>query len=109
MTALIGPVQATILVIAGLLALTTALVVALKARGHAQGANLVARVKTWWIIVVTMAGALAIGPLASTVVLAFVSFLALKEYFSLIPTRQSDRVVLFIAYLAIALASRDKP
>ena len=109
MTALIGPVQATILVITGLLALATALVVALKARGHAQGANLVARVKTWWIIVVTMAGALAIGPLASTVVLAFVSFLALKEYFSLIPTRQSDRVVLFIAYLAIALASRDKP
>jgi phosphatidate cytidylyltransferase len=101
MTALIGPVQATILVIAGLLALATALVVALKARGHAQGANLVDRVKTWWIIVVTMAGALAIGPLASTVVLAFVSFLALKEYFSLIPTRQSDRVVLFIAYLAI--------
>ena len=103
MAGFFGPVELTILVIAGLLALATAFVVSLKARGHAQGANLVDRVKTWWIIVVTMAGALLIGPLASTIVLAFVSFLALKEYFSLIPTRQSDRVVLFIAYLAIPL------
>jgi predicted CDP-diglyceride synthetase/phosphatidate cytidylyltransferase len=52
----VGPVELTIIVIAGLLALATAFVVWLKARGHAQGANLVDRVKTWWIIVVTMAG-----------------------------------------------------
>jgi phosphatidate cytidylyltransferase len=32
---------------------------------------------------------------------AFVSFLALKEYLSLIPTRRADRRVLFWAYLAI--------
>ncbi|HSG94245.1 MAG TPA: phosphatidate cytidylyltransferase, partial [Afifellaceae bacterium] len=103
MSGLVGPVETTILVIAGLLALVTAAVVWMKARGHGEGANLVARVKTWWIIVVTMAGALLIGPLASTIVLAFLSFLALKEYFSVIPTRQSDRVVLFVAYLAIPL------
>jgi phosphatidate cytidylyltransferase len=35
------------------------------------------------------------------VFLAFVSFLALKEYLSLIPTRRADRRVLFWAYLAI--------
>ncbi len=103
MSGLAGPVATIVLAIAGVLALATACVATLKARGHRQGANLVARVKTWWIIVVTMAGALIIGPLASTVVLAFVSFLALKEYFSVIPTRQSDRVVLFVAYLAIPL------
>ena len=87
MNGLVGPVELTIIVIAGLLALVTAFVFWLKARGHSQGTNLVDRVKTWWIIVVTMAGALLIGPLASTVVLALLSFLALKEYFSVIPTR----------------------
>jgi phosphatidate cytidylyltransferase len=34
---------------------------------------------------------------------AFVSFLALKEYLSLIPTRRADRRVLFWAYLAIPI------
>jgi len=32
-----------------------------------------------------------------------VSFLALKEYLSLIPTRRADRIVLFWAYLAIPI------
>jgi len=34
--------------------------------------------------------------------LAFVSFLAFKEYVTLIPTRRADRRILFWAYLAIA-------
>ena len=41
--------ELTIIVVAGLLALATAFVFWLKARGHSQGANLVDRVKTWWI------------------------------------------------------------
>ena len=39
----------------------------------------------------------------SLVFFALVSFLALKEYFSLIPTRRADRRVLFWAYLTIPL------
>ena len=37
------------------------------------------------------------------VFLAFISYLALKEYLSLIPTRRIDRVVLLFAYLAIPI------
>jgi phosphatidate cytidylyltransferase len=37
----------------------------------------------------------------SVIFFAFVSFLALKEYFSIVPTRRADRRVLFWAYLAI--------
>ena len=40
---------------------------------------------------------------ASIIFFAFVSFLALKEYFSLIPTRRADRRVLFWAYAAIPI------
>ena len=37
------------------------------------------------------------------VFLAFISYLALKEYLSLIPTRRIDRVMLLFAYLAIPI------
>ena len=39
----------------------------------------------------------------SLVFFAFISFLALKEYLSLIPTRRADRRALFWLYLAIPL------
>ena len=40
---------------------------------------------------------------ASIVFLALVSYLALKEYLSLVPTRRADRRVLLMAYLAVPL------
>jgi phosphatidate cytidylyltransferase len=45
--------------------------------------------------------AIAIDRRLSIVFFALVSFLALKEYLSLIPTRRADRRVLFWAYLSI--------
>jgi phosphatidate cytidylyltransferase len=62
-----------------------------------------ARVGTWWLILGLFAGALLFGFRTSLLFFAFVSFLALKEYYSLIPTRRADRRVLFWAYLAIPL------
>ena len=65
--------------------------------------ELVQRVKTWWIIIGPFLGVLLIGGGVAVVFFAFVSYLALKEYFSLIPTRRADRRVLFWAYLAIPI------
>ena len=65
--------------------------------------ELQSRIRTWWIIAVLFLGSL-LAPLAVTLAfLAFISFLALKEYFSLIPTRRADRRILFYAYAAIAV------
>lgn len=61
------------------------------------------RITTWWVLVFLFVGALVISRLTSILFLAFVSFLALKEYVSLIPTRRADRRVLFWAYLTIPL------
>jgi len=47
--------------------------------------------------------ALLLGRTAMLVFFGLVSFLALKEYLSLIPTRRADRTVLFWAYLAIPI------
>lgn len=65
--------------------------------------ELAARVRSWWVMVGMFAAAMALSPTASIVFLGFVSFLALKEYLSLIPTRRADRRVLFWAYAAIPL------
>jgi phosphatidate cytidylyltransferase len=48
-------------------------------------------------------GALVIGRATGIAFFGFASFLALKEFLSLIPTRRADRRVLFWAYLAIPL------
>jgi len=65
--------------------------------------ELVDRIRTWWVIVTVFIGVLFICKGAALVFFAFVSYLALKEYLSLIPTRRADRRVLFWAYLAIPL------
>jgi phosphatidate cytidylyltransferase len=59
------------------------------------------RVRTWWWIVAVFTLALLFNRAVSVWVFGFVSFLAFKEYLSLIPTRRADHRVLFWAYLAI--------
>jgi phosphatidate cytidylyltransferase len=61
------------------------------------------RIKTWWIIATLFLGSLIPGRAWTLAFFAFVSFLALKEYFSLIPTRRADRRVLFYAYASIPI------
>ena len=61
------------------------------------------RLKTWWMIVGLFSLVLLISHTSSIIFLGFVSFLALKEFLSLIPTRRADHRVLFWAYLAIPI------
>jgi phosphatidate cytidylyltransferase len=59
------------------------------------------RIGSWWIIVGAGVIALLAGRTVTLVVLALVSYVALKEYLSMVPTRRADRSILLIAYLAI--------
>ena len=59
------------------------------------------RIHSWWTIVIVCSIALLLSSTVAIVFFALLSFLALKEYLSLIPTRRADRRVLFWAYLAI--------
>jgi len=61
------------------------------------------RIRSWWLMAAVFSLALLLGRKISLVFFALLSFLALKEYFSLIPTRRADRSVLLWAYLAIPL------
>jgi phosphatidate cytidylyltransferase len=59
------------------------------------------RIRSWWVMVFIFTLAMLLSRNVSLFFFAFISFLALKEYLSIIPTRRADRRVLFWAYLAV--------
>ena len=88
--------------VVGLLMLATVTVFAAgKLKPKADLTNLKDRIRSWWIMLAIFSLAIAVNRTISLVFFALISFLALKEYFSLIPTRRVDRHVLLWAYLAI--------
>ena len=87
----------------GLLALSSLIGLALKAvakKPEAQDtiSNLNARIGAWWIMSAIFALTLVIGPIGSLVLFGLMSFLALREYVTLLPTRRADHRTLFWAF-----------
>ena len=66
-------------------------------------ANFKLRLKSFWLIVILFTTAFSFNKMFALFFLAFITFLALKEFVSLIPTRRTDRRVLLWAYLAIPI------
>jgi len=62
-------------------------------------ANLNARIRSWWILILIGGAALLAGRLAIILLFAFVSFLALREFVTQVPVRRADRSALFICFL----------
>lgn len=59
------------------------------------------RIQSWWWMITILFGILLAPATVSVIFFALLSFLALKEFFSIMPTRQADRRILLWAYLAI--------
>lgn len=99
------PVVAQVMAaIIGLLLFASAFVAILRRRRPERDyTELALRVRTWWLIIAVFTVAIAFNPATGIIVLAVVSFLAFKEYLSLIATRRADHTVLFWAYLTIPL------
>ncbi|MDB5048459.1 MAG: ynbB [Fibrobacteres bacterium] len=88
--------------IVGILVLATIIVAILKmAKPGKDFGELSMRVRTWWVMATVFCLAVTINKRISLVFIAFLSFLALKEYLSMVPTRRAHHRVLFWAYLAI--------
>lgn len=64
-------------------------------------ANLNARIRAWWVMCAVFALALATGGLGSVVLFALTSFLALREFLTLTPTRAADHRTLFWVFFVI--------
>jgi len=70
-------------------------------KGRAVVQNLNARIRAWWAMVGFFGLAVVSGPLGSTLLFAAMSFLALREFVTLAPTRRGDHRALFWAFFII--------
>jgi phosphatidate cytidylyltransferase len=94
----------TLLGIWGLLIAASLMVWGLtKFNAKADHQELIQRTRSWWVMLAIFTFAFITNRIVSLTFLGFMSFLALKEYFSIIPTRRVDRRVLFWAYLAVPM------
>jgi len=96
-----GPVVIATAGVWALLIAATLLVFNLRARKAGRTDELVDRTTSWWWMIGAFTFAIAVNQTVAIVFLALISYLALKEYLSLIPTRRIDRGLLLFAYLAI--------
>ena len=63
--------------------------------------NLNARIKSWWVMIVLLAGALMTGPKAVIVLFGLISFAALREFLTLTPTRKADHFALLVSFFIV--------
>ncbi|MBK1718652.1 phosphatidate cytidylyltransferase [Thiocystis violacea] len=89
--------------VVGLLALGTTVGLVLDRRvtsdaGRAVVVNLKARVRSWWVMTAAFAAALATGGVGSVILFGLLSFIALREFITLTPTRRADHRTLFWAF-----------
>jgi phosphatidate cytidylyltransferase len=66
--------------------------------GRATVSNLNARIRSWWVMSAVFAASLLTGGVGSVVLFAVVSFLALREFITLTPSRRADHRALFSSF-----------
>ena len=89
------------LVIFALVCASVIVAVMMKTHPDRNYTELKLRVQSWWWIVGIFFLAVGFNRTVAAVVMAIVSFMAFKEFLSLVPTRRADYRVLLWAYLAI--------
>ena len=63
--------------------------------------NLNARIRAWWKMCAIFAVAVMIGKVGALILFALISFLAMREYMTLVPTRRGDHLTLFWSFFVI--------
>lgn len=92
--------------VAGVLLLATLvgrLLSRLVARGRPHGVidNLNARIDAWWVMVAAIALAFVFGSVGVLVLFFFISFYALREFVSLLPTRAADHAAIAASFFVV--------
>ncbi|KAA8733723.1 phosphatidate cytidylyltransferase [Acinetobacter qingfengensis] len=65
---------------------------------HAVIDNLNARINAWWVMLVILFGAILLGKIGLVILFSIISFFALREFITLLPTRRGDYFALLIAF-----------
>lgn len=86
-----------------ILIIGTIIILSLKIATKKSHQELTARIFSWWVIIILFSIALSINSVTMIIFFALISYLALKEFFTIMPTRHVDRRVLFYVYLSLPL------
>ncbi len=73
----------------------------LQKRNNKPYKELYDRTKSWFYMILIFAFAVFLNDILAMIFFALLSYLSLKEYFTLIPTRLTDRRIIFYGYLII--------
>ncbi|MGD1524027.1 phosphatidate cytidylyltransferase [Vibrio owensii] len=98
------PLNSTVLmysVIAVLLLGTAIYLFLSRANKNKDYTELKLRIRSWWWMIGIVFFALTLPTNYTVIFVGFLSFLALKEFLSIVPVRMADRKVIFWAYLSI--------
>ena len=68
---------------------------------HAVIDNLNMRINAWWVMLLVLGIAIYLGQVSVIVLFALISFFALREFISLLPTRRGDYLPLLIAFYIV--------
>ena len=63
--------------------------------------NLNARTRSWWVMVLVVGGAIMLGDTTTVVLFAILSFMALREFWTLTPSRRGDHYALFLSFFVV--------
>lgn len=63
--------------------------------------NLNARTRSWWVMVLVVGGAILLGPTTTVILFAILSFMALREFWTLTPSRRGDHYALFLSFFVV--------
>jgi phosphatidate cytidylyltransferase len=88
-----------LLVVATVAGRSVALVVGDSARATLDNVN--ARIQAWWVMSAAFAVAVLTGGVGSIVLFALISFLALREFITLIPTSRADHAALVWCFFLV--------
>jgi phosphatidate cytidylyltransferase len=69
--------------------------------GRAVVENINARIRAWWVMALLFVVAVATGTLGSILLFSFISFLALREFITIAPTRPGDHRALFWCFFVV--------
>ena len=90
----------------GLLTILTAIGESQRARPRSDASrpalnNLNASLRAWWKMVTVLVLAIVLGPHGALVLFGMLSFIAMREYMTLVPTRRGDHLTLFWSFFVI--------
>jgi phosphatidate cytidylyltransferase len=90
----------------GLLTILTAIGESQRARPRSDASrpalnNLNASLRAWWKMITVFVLASILGPHGALVLFAILSFMAMREYMTLVPTRRGDHLTLFWSFFVI--------